>query len=66
MARGQAHPKVAGASGDVRNAPTNIGGAKHDRDQMDSTSPERARTRTGSPAGDNVLRKKAAESAEKR
>jgi hypothetical protein len=60
MARGQGQPRVAGASGDVRNEPSNVGGTKHDRDQMDSTSSERASKVTGSPAGDKVIEKKAA------
>ncbi|HEU5316684.1 MAG TPA: hypothetical protein VFX49_11280 [Chloroflexota bacterium] len=53
-------PTVRGASGDSRRMDSNVGGQKSDR-QIDTASSRGAGTRTGSPAGDKVMQKKAAD-----
>jgi len=58
-------PKIGGASGDVRNVTSNVGGQKADR-QMDAASHRGVRTVTGSKAGDKVIDHKLAKSRSRR
>lgn len=53
MARGQGDQPVRGATGDNREVTTNIEGTKHDKDMDAETN------RTGSPAGDKVIKERA-------